>query len=395
MKLTRSLFLTVLGSFFLARISAQNMLPAFSVKELTRGKIQVSWNNPYQNCIQLAIQRSFDSSKNFRTIFSAQSPQLAVNGYVDNHPLAGERSYYRIFYVIQGGAYFFTPALAVETTPAPGSVHQPVTEPMPVNATDTKKEPDKKLTEIIKEKDLVSIYLKKTILFKLTQDEYKHFKDSINKTKDALHRIDEHSVEWRPAKTVPKNNLIEIFIKDDLVAKLDKKNYQLFSDSVKIKTKDTLFSIDDWRKQLHLYAPPAKPYIYIYRNDSLVMQVDPLLYKKIKDSISTRTKDTLYAVDNNHIAIHPFAVKYAWKPSEYIFTNAKGFLTILLPLVKQHKYHVIFYEEDGTELFRIKTIKEPELILDKTNFIHAGWFSFELFEDDKLKEKNKFMLSKD
>ena len=56
---------------------------------------------------------------------------------------------------------------------------------------------------------------------------------------------------------------------------------------------------------------------------------------------------------------------------------------------------MFFYEEDGTELFRIKTIKEPELILDKTDFIHAGWFSFELFEDDKLKERNKFYLSKD
>jgi hypothetical protein len=63
--------------------------------------------------------------------------------------------------------------------------------------------------------------------------------------------------------------------------------------------------------------------------------------------------------------------------------------------VKQHRYHVVFFEEDGSELFRIKAIKEPELILDKTDFIHAGWFSFELFEDDKLKERNKLLLLKE
>ena len=34
-------------------------------------------------------------------------------------------------------------------------------------------------------------------------------------------------------------------------------------------------------------------------------------------------------------------------------------------------------------------------VLDKTNFVHAGWFTYELYEDEKLKEKNKFQLQKD
>ena len=39
--------------------------------------------------------------------------------------------------------------------------------------------------------------------------------------------------------------------------------------------------------------------------------------------------------------------------------------------------------------------KETALTLDKTNFYHAGWFTFELYNDEKLVEKHKFYLAKD
>jgi hypothetical protein len=56
---------------------------------------------------------------------------------------------------------------------------------------------------------------------------------------------------------------------------------------------------------------------------------------------------------------------------------------------------VKFFEENGNPIFEIQHIREPQLILDKSNFLHAGWFFFELYEDEKLKEKSKFFLSKD
>jgi hypothetical protein len=40
-------------------------------------------------------------------------------------------------------------------------------------------------------------------------------------------------------------------------------------------------------------------------------------------------------------------------------------------------------------------VKEVQLVLDKADFIHAGWFSFDLFEDGKLKEKNRFYIPKE
>ncbi len=374
---------------------AQVMLPDFAVKELTRGKIQVSWNNPYPNCIQLAIQRSVDSVKNFRTIFSSQSPELASNGYLDNKPVQGQTNYYRIFYVLKGGAYFFSQVKAVEQKPVPV-----ITAPVG-NVTKEKlpgKEPAVKSTPAItaKSNDLTAILVKKELLFSLTKEAYARFRDSINtKTKDKLHRVNEHVVEWLPVPRKIVKETVDLYIKDSLLVSVPRKNWPRFKDSVKTKTRDTLFAVTNDRVQLHPYVKPPVQYVYVYRNDSMVAMLEPMAYKKFKDSIAGKTKDTLFARDNFHIDIHVFVPKYVWRPSEYIFTNAKGYVVIKLPDIRQHRYHVIFYEEDGTELFKIRTLKEAELVLDKTDFVHAGWFYFELFEDDRLKEKNKFQLTKD
>lgn len=363
------------------------MLPDFSVRELTKGKIQISWNNPYRNCIQLAVQRSADSSKNFRTIFSAQSPELVSNGFVDNRPLAGIASYYRIFFTLAGGNYYFTRSIA----------YKPEISSAEKTGAGQLLPPDlKTVISNLPEKDLTSIYYKKGILFRLNTEAYQRFKDSINtKTHDKLHRLNEYAVQWEPAIKSITGNRVEVYRKDKLLAIFDQKSWTRFRDSVKTQTKDTLFAVNAGRFQLLLYTIPSKYYLFIYRNDSLVAALENWQYKKFKDSIALQTRDTLYVRDGQHVDIHPFVVKYVWKPSVYIFTNNKGYVTIRLPEIKQHRYHVVFYEEDGSELFRIKSLKETELILDKTDFMHAGWFFFELFEDDKLKEKNKFLLTKE
>jgi hypothetical protein len=422
------------------------VLPDFSARELTKGKIQISWENPFPSCIQLAIQRSADSSKNFRTIFSSQSPELPSNGFVDNKPLASARSYYRIFYVLKGGDYYFSKVRTVETTAIPPVTEKPVTKPIPVPKPEKPKEESKGPAVKI---DMVTIYLKKTELFRFTRAEYLHFRDSINtKTKDALHKINDHAVEWKPSKKSNKKELTIVYGPDGVMRELNKKSYLKFKDSVFAKTKDSLTRLDEWhvqfrpfvpkakeyidiyindnflmevesglykkfkdsmanktkdtvysinktRSDIHPFIPKPKEFIQIYRNDSLLVRLEAALYKRFRDSVAVRTKDTIYSVDNNRADIHPFIPKYIWKPSVYVYTNAQGYVSIVLPLFKQHKYHIIFYEEDGSELFRIKTIKDGELVLDKANFIHAGWFYFELFEDDKLKEKSKFQLFRD
>lgn len=87
--------------------------------------------------------------------------------------------------------------------------------------------------------------------------------------------------------------------------------------------------------------------------------------------------------------------KPAFVPSFYVYTNKDGYVFINLPDAEKQKYHIKFFEEDNTPLFEIKNIKKTGLTLDKTNFLHAGWFHFELYNDEKLVEKHKFYLGKE
>lgn len=104
--------------------------------------------------------------------------------------------------------------------------------------------------------------------------------------------------------------------------------------------------------------------------------------EKIKDTMATTVK-------------RPVIKKPDFVPSFYVYTKSDGYVFINLPDADRKKYHIKFYEEDNNFLFELKNIKESALTLDKTNFIHSGWFRFELYDDDKLVEKNKFYLPKE
>jgi hypothetical protein len=82
-------------------------------------------------------------------------------------------------------------------------------------------------------------------------------------------------------------------------------------------------------------------------------------------------------------------------PSMYVYTARDGNIHINLPDANSKKYSVKFYDENDNFLFEIKNLKDQSLIVDKTNFYHAGWFKFELYVDDKLKEKHKFYIGKE
>ena len=118
-------------------------------------------------------------------------------------------------------------------------------------------------------------------------------------------------------------------------------------------------------------------------------------YAKFKDSITRKTKDTLFVLGDDKILWKPFVPKPLWKPSINVFTADKGYVSIVLPNYKTHHYKLVFYDAKDKEIFRIKQLKQDKLTLEKSNFLHEGWFYFELFEDDKLKEKNKFFIEKD
>jgi hypothetical protein len=81
--------------------------------------------------------------------------------------------------------------------------------------------------------------------------------------------------------------------------------------------------------------------------------------------------------------------------SLHVYTYKDGNVRINLPDDNGKKYSIKFFDNDNSFVFEIKEIKQTPVLLDKANFYHAGWFKFELYEDGKLIEKNKFKIVKD
>ncbi len=80
---------------------------------------------------------------------------------------------------------------------------------------------------------------------------------------------------------------------------------------------------------------------------------------------------------------------------KFVYTFKDGYIRISLPEEDDKKYNIKFFTEDNTPLFELKDVKERNFKIEKASFYKAGWFKFELYEDGKLKEKNKFYLPKE
>ncbi len=238
-----TLLATTLLVSFLCKLSAQDTLPKFSVKNVGNNRTIISWTNNYQVVKQISIQRSADSLKNYKTILSVPDPMNKENGYVDTKA-PRNNMFYRLFIVLDGSMFQFT------------SSKRPVTDTTQVVTTEQKK------------------------------------------------LLDPFSIEVNhPVKGM----------------------------------------------------------------DSTLRA----------NGLDTRNKPAI------------------WVPSVYVYSAKDGNIHLNLPEDDTKKYSVKFYDENDNFLFEIKDMKESSLILDKTNFYHAGWFRFELFADDKLKEKNKFYVEKE
>jgi len=151
-------------------------------------------------------------------------------------------------------------------------------------------------------------------------------------------------------------------------------------------------------------TPPAEvkveKTVFIKLKDSVIGKVSGKMISHFRDSVISKTKDTILFVHADTILIKSYIapvkeVKEAYKISTYVFTGKDGNVNISLPDAARKKYTVRFFEQDNTVIVELREIKDPSLILDKTNFIHAGWFRFELYEDGKLKEKNRLYIPKE
>ena len=135
--------------------------------------------------------------------------------------------------------------------------------------------------------------------------------------------------------------------------------------------------------------------IFVRRGDSVIGKLSGRQIQSFRDSLLNRTKDTLVFIDGDTLLIKPYVPVEVYKVSAYVYTGKYGNIHMALPEAGKRHYSVKFFDENNKLLFELSEIKDPALILDKTNFHHAGWFRFELYDGDQIKEKNKFFIPKE
>ncbi len=82
-------------------------------------------------------------------------------------------------------------------------------------------------------------------------------------------------------------------------------------------------------------------------------------------------------------------------PSKLVYTGRDNNVIIALPDAAKKKYTIKFFEENGPFVFELYKISEPYLTLEKVNFLHAGIFDFEVYENGVLIEKHKVYVPRD
>jgi hypothetical protein len=121
--------------------------------------------------------------------------------------------------------------------------------------------------------------------------------------------------------------------------------------------------------------------------------------KIIVDSVKKESfrikKDSSSKLTGIKTIIKPERIIETPYPSLRIYTSKQNTVNIQIPDAKINNYSVRFYDENNKLIFQIKKIREELLYIEKYNFIHSGWFYFEIYENGELFEKNKFFIARD
>lgn len=212
------------------------------------------------------------------------------------------------------------------------------------------------------------------------------FSPSQRAVPDTVHRMDGQRQD-----VMPENNVRQRVV---IAENMAPKEAELLKEKIQEATKkDEPKNIAPVEKAKP--APEPERFFIIKRRDSVIRQLPAKLLGKFRDSIVLRTRDTMTFRNSDTILLKPFTPKPVFKASQYVYSDNAGNVVIQLPDARTRSYSVKFFEDDNTFLFEVKQIKEPYLVVDKTNFLHSGWFKFELHEDGKEKEQHKFFIPKD
>lgn len=157
----------------------------------------------------------------------------------------------------------------------------------------------------------------------------------------------------------------------------------------------------------YFFSHPQKPVIDTIRAKVIVQVEVPAILPTVElpqyqpQPLPAPTKE----VTNNTVQkeedliparkFHPKRIPTGFVPNKFVFTDKENNLVISLPDAEKENFSLRFFDPKEKLILEIKKITEPYLVAEKVNFIHSGWFYYQLYNDGILLEKYKFYIGKE
>lgn len=142
-----------------------------------------------------------------------------------------------------------------------------------------------------------------------------------------------------------------------------------------------------------VFEPDKKGMMRIWMNDQYLKTIPDHHFKAWRDSIARNPRLEIIAKGPGEILLISEPEKATKNASGRVSINPDGHIDIRLGnAVKDYRFTVLFKDLQGLILLKLDNIREPLLIVDKSNFLRAGSFYYELYEETELIEKSSITL---
>lgn len=137
-------------------------------------------------------------------------------------------------------------------------------------------------------------------------------------------------------------------------------------------------------------------------NKEMESDEEPLTLNKDRSNVSSKRKrDSLKIKELQErklasvLNTEPIQIVETAYPSSRVYTNKQNIVVIAIQQAYTKKIGLKVFDENQKLILELKRVPDDFLLLEKSNFFHAGWFNFEIYEEGKLFEKNRFFITKD